>query len=75
MTFDLEQAVKDANKLVGCPLCKGIRYKRCLSCGEGVNSFGDFRDRSRTQIYETVREWREVNGTPEQDVPERKLQP
>jgi hypothetical protein len=75
--FDLAEAVADANRLYfGCKTCKGIRYKSCHDCGQKPNSFGDFRDSQRPrQVYETQREWREVNGTPEQKVPDRKLQP
>ena len=68
---------QDANKNYpgGCPACKGIRFKVCSSCGQEVNSFGDFRTYRPSQVYETVSEWREVNGTPEQITQDRKLQP
>ena len=76
--MNFEQMVQDANKSYpgGCPACKGIRYKRCLSCGQEVNSFHDFREYERPrQIYETRQEWEAVNGKSEPRVPERKLQP
>jgi hypothetical protein len=59
-----------------CEGCKGIRFKRCQACGGEINSFGDHREHQRPrQVYETKREWQEVNGTPEQKVPGRRSQP
>ena len=76
--MDIEQIIQDANKAYpgGCPGCRGIRFKKCPSCGQPPNSFPDFREYERPkQTYETQREWREVNGTPEQKVSERPLPP
>lgn len=59
-----------------CPICNGIRFKRCSGCGLEANSFHDHRDYQRPrQVYETKSEWREVNGEREQKVPDRRKQP
>jgi hypothetical protein len=73
------KAMQEANRNYpgGCPACKGIRFKRCSSCGEEVNSFHDFRDYQRPpQMYPTLSDWyREGEPRPEQKVPERRGQP
>jgi uncharacterized C2H2 Zn-finger protein len=76
VTFDLEKAVQEANRMIGCPACKGVRFRRCSSCGQEANSFHDHRvGRPPRQAYETRREWDEVNGESRQDVPDRRGQP
>ena len=75
--FHLEHEVlKALDVTYPCAACRGIRFKSCKTCGRPVNSFHDFRGyQCPAQVYETTREWREVNGDPAQNVPDRKLQP
>lgn len=75
--FHLEHEVlKALDVTYPCAACRGIRFKSCKTCGRPANSFHDFRDYQRpAQVYETMTEWREVNGDPAQSVPDRKLQP
>lgn len=77
VSLQISEAVAEANRIYfGCPMCKGVRFKTCQGCGQTANSFSDFRDHQRPrQVYESQREWREVSGAPEQNVPDRKLQP
>lgn len=76
-----EQARADFQELFAkldarCLTCKGVRFRTCTACGLPPNSFHDHRDEQRPrQVYETRSEWREVNGTPEPSIPERKAQP
>mgnify|MGYP001567446040 CR=1 FL=1 len=68
-------AIAKASNDAACS-CKGIRFKTCASGGQPANSFPDHREgRLKPQMYETRDEWREVNGTPEPKIPERRRQP
>ena len=68
-------AILKASNDAACS-CKGIRFKTCPDCKRGPNSFPDHRERqSKPQIYETMTDWREVNGEAEQKIPERRGQP
>ena len=59
-----------------CPTCKGIRYRACPECKQGVNSFPDFREgRLKPQMYPTLSDWyRDGERKQDRDV-ERPLQP
>ena len=59
-----------------CPTCKGIRYRTCTDCKQGVNSFADFREgRLKPEMYPTLTDWyREGERQTFRDA-ERPLQP
>ena len=58
-----------------CPTCKGIRYRTCSDCKQGVNSFGDFREgRLKPEMYPTLSDWYRQERKQDRDV-ERPLQP
>ena len=42
----IQKSIQEANRNYpsGCPACKGIRFKPCISCGQPANSYRDFRD-------------------------------